>query len=72
MRCDSSWFPAEREVAYIASWAAVGGVCAYIVWAFVDWMRPDLRPNAGDWTQMGAGFAGAGALVWVLTEAALH
>jgi hypothetical protein len=69
---DRLLFPMGREVAYIASWSAVGGICAYVVWAFVDWLRPDLRPDAGEWMQIGAGLAGAAALAWVLAEAALH
>lgn len=72
MRCDSTWFPAEHEVAYVASWAGIGGVCGFLAWIVVDSLWPELQFDAGAWMQIGAGFVGAIALAWVLTGAVLH
>ena len=71
MSCGSSW-PAEHVVGFVASWAAAGGVCGYVIWAFADWFWPDPHRDLGRWTQIGAGVTGVGAFVWTLAEATLN
>lgn len=72
MKCDSSWLPAENEIAYVASWSGTGAVCAYLIWAIADWLLSDLRLEAGESMQIGAGLTGIGAFAWVIAEVAFH
>lgn len=72
MRCGDAWFPAEHELAYVASWSGAGAIFGYLVWVVADRLEADLRLDAGQWMQIGAGFTGAIALAWVLAGAVLH
>jgi hypothetical protein len=71
VRCDDARFPAEHELAYVASWSAAGAIFGYLVWAVADRLDANLRLDAGQWMQIGAGFTGAVALAWVLAGAVL-
>lgn len=72
MSCREPRFPAEDQIAYVASWSGVGAVCAYLVWIVAIYLKPGLSIDAGESMQIGAGLSGACALAWTLAAVVLH
>jgi hypothetical protein len=64
--------PAEREIAYIASLAAVGAVFAYIAWAVCSTAFPTLELNWAKWSFVGGGLAGTAGLAWIVARTLLN
>jgi len=61
--------PFEREVAYVASMAAVGGIFAFISWAICSYLWPHRNFEWALWTFIGGGLAGTIGITWVATNA---
>ena len=62
-------YPLSRQAEYVAAFAAVGGVFAYISWAVVTSLLPkgSKKPDLGRWTATGAGLGGVAALTWLVS-----
>jgi hypothetical protein len=67
-----STLPVEREVSYVASMIAIGGLFAFLAWGVCDYLWPNQEFDWAKWVFVGGGLSGTAALTWVLADIAFY
>jgi hypothetical protein len=65
-------YPLEHGAGYVASVAGVGAVFGFLAWLLFSLILPRKSLDIGRWTGIGGGFAGAIALIYVVSNAVLY